>query len=62
MAMETFKEGDVFSSEKYKPYTKSDRGMVNPVVEFPVWPALSLHDGGPLVAKGIAQPKDSKGK
>ena len=44
-----------FDKEKYREYTQ--RGMYT---DFVVWPALCLHEGGPLLAKGIAQgSKDS---
>ena len=39
-----------FDKEKYREYTQ--RGMYT---DFVVWPALCLHEGGPLLAKGIAQ-------
>ncbi|XP_053398966.1 chromosome-associated kinesin KIF4-like isoform X2 [Mercenaria mercenaria] len=34
----------------YKPYTKSGR-----LIDYIVWPALYLHEGGPLLSKGVAQ-------
>lgn len=42
--------GDRFDNNVYKAYTRSgDR------VEFVVWPALLLHQNGPVLCKGIAQ-------
>ncbi|KAL3879298.1 hypothetical protein ACJMK2_031599 [Sinanodonta woodiana] len=35
---------------KFRPYTKSGK-----IVDFVVWPALFLHEGGPMLARGIAQ-------
>lgn len=58
MALETCKKGDAYEGNRYKAYTRSDRHMTKPVIEFAVWPALLLHDGGPLVARGVAQPID----
>ncbi|WAR22525.1 hypothetical protein MAR_016499 [Mya arenaria] len=56
MAVCDGKAGDEFKPDLYKAYTKSEKGMKKPVVEFIVWPALHLHEGGPLVSKGISQP------
>ncbi|XP_053398953.1 desmoplakin-like isoform X2 [Mercenaria mercenaria] len=43
--------GDIpFDTNKYKPYTKSGK-----YVQYIVWPAVYLHEGGPLLCKGIAQ-------
>lgn len=56
MAIGGCKKGEPFSGERFKPYTRSEGGIKIPVVEMPVWPALHLHEGGPLVAKGVAQP------
>ena len=39
-----------FQTEMYKAFTKHGRN-----VDFYVWPALLLHKGGPLLAKGVAQ-------
>jgi hypothetical protein len=44
------KAQDRFDTNTFKDYTK--RG---PFVEFVVWPALLLHESGPLLAKGVAQ-------
>ncbi|XP_060582835.1 putative leucine-rich repeat-containing protein DDB_G0290503 [Ruditapes philippinarum] len=43
-------KGSSFDTNFYKPYTKSGTH-----VDFAVWPALLLHDGGPILAKGVAQ-------
>lgn len=37
----------------YKAYTKS-----GPTVEYVVWPALFLHQGGNLLCKGVAQGRE----
>ncbi|XP_052794310.1 myosin-1B-like [Mya arenaria] len=42
--------GENFDTDFYKAYTKS-----GPLVDFVVWPALCLHENGPLLCKGIAQ-------
>ncbi|XP_053390697.1 uncharacterized protein LOC128553538 isoform X3 [Mercenaria mercenaria] len=39
-----------FDTNKYKPYTKSGS-----YVHYIVWPALYLHEGGPVLCKGVAQ-------
>ncbi|XP_052277633.1 uncharacterized protein LOC127876414 isoform X3 [Dreissena polymorpha] len=41
-----------FNTASYKHYTKS-----GPRIEYVVWPALYLHEGGPLLSKGVAQGK-----
>ncbi|KAL3878886.1 hypothetical protein ACJMK2_031214 [Sinanodonta woodiana] len=38
----------------FKPYRKSGK-----IVEYFVWPCLYLHEGGPLMSKGVAQMIDS---
>ncbi|XP_060582851.1 repetitive organellar protein-like [Ruditapes philippinarum] len=43
-------KGTQFNSDLYKPYTSSGTH-----VEYVVWPALLLHEGGPILAKGVAQ-------
>lgn len=43
-----------FDSDLFRPYTKSGDKY-----DFMVWPALLLHDNGPVVVKGVAQPLDS---
>ncbi|WAR00422.1 hypothetical protein MAR_024794 [Mya arenaria] len=45
---------DFFDKSMFREYTK--RG---PRYDFVVWPALLLHDGGPMLLKGIAQPKNT---
>lgn len=44
------RNGDVLNTEMYKPYMRSGR-----LIQFVVWPALLLHDSGPVLAKGVAQ-------
>lgn len=39
-----------FDTNRYKPFTKSGTS-----VDYYVWPPLLLHEGGPLLAKGVAQ-------
>ena len=41
---------DKFDTNRFKDYTKPGR-----FVEYVVWPALLLHESGPLLAKGVAQ-------
>ncbi|XP_052792502.1 putative leucine-rich repeat-containing protein DDB_G0290503 isoform X2 [Mya arenaria] len=48
-------EGTRFESALYKQYTKS-----GDVFEYVVWPALLLHEDGPVLCKGVAQPKKAK--
>ncbi|XP_053398949.1 myosin-7B-like isoform X2 [Mercenaria mercenaria] len=43
--------GDIhFDTNIYKPYTKSGK-----YVQYIVWPAVYLHEGGPVLCKGVAQ-------
>ncbi|KAH3785865.1 hypothetical protein DPMN_163960 [Dreissena polymorpha] len=42
--------GAKFNTELYRSYTKS-----GPLVDFPVWPTMFLHEGGPVLCKGVAQ-------
>ncbi|WAR03302.1 hypothetical protein MAR_009860 [Mya arenaria] len=44
------RRGDRFETDAYKAYTSS-----GPFVDFVVWPALYLHEDGPVLCKGIAQ-------
>ncbi|XP_060576232.1 uncharacterized protein LOC132733589 [Ruditapes philippinarum] len=56
----TFKyceDNNIFNEVYFNPYTRS-----GDTVEFLVWPAILLHDGGPLLLKGVAQAKDPKQK
>ena len=46
------KAGDKFDKARYKEFTKTGKN-----VDYIVWPALLLHKGGPLLAKGVAEPK-----
>jgi hypothetical protein len=50
MCLATCKEGERFDKNIFKEYTKS-----GPTVDFVVWPALYLHENGPLVGKGVAE-------
>ncbi|XP_060602792.1 uncharacterized protein LOC132755875 [Ruditapes philippinarum] len=50
MCLATCKEGERFDSNIFKVYTKS-----GPTVDFVVWPALYLHENGPLIGKGVAE-------
>ncbi|XP_053400467.1 myb-like protein X [Mercenaria mercenaria] len=43
-------ENIVFDTNKFKPYTKSGK-----YIDYIVWPAVYLHEGGPLLCKGVAQ-------
>ncbi|KAK3588217.1 hypothetical protein CHS0354_000016 [Potamilus streckersoni] len=43
-------KGEHLEKEKYKEYTRKGQKIA-----FVVWPALFLHEKGPLVAKGVAQ-------
>lgn len=44
------KETEKLDHTAFKDYTKTGR-----YVDFVVWPALYLHEGGPLLCKGVAQ-------
>jgi hypothetical protein len=44
------KENIPFDTNKYKPYTRSGK-----YIDHIVWPAIHLHEGGPLLCKGVAQ-------
>ncbi|XP_060602788.1 uncharacterized protein LOC132755870 [Ruditapes philippinarum] len=50
MCLTTCEEGERFDKNKFKEYTKS-----GPTVDFVVWPALYLHENGPLIGKGVAE-------
>lgn len=39
-----------FNTDMYRAYTKSGDH-----VEYVVWPAIYLHEGGPVLMKGVAQ-------
>jgi hypothetical protein len=41
-----------FNRDDYREYTNSGKK-----IDYVVWPALLLHEGGPLLSKGVAQPK-----
>ena len=60
VVIESDEPGAKFDTNTYKAYTTSGK-----FVDYVVWPALRLHQGGPLLGKGIAQgrkTKDLKGK
>ncbi|KAK3607104.1 hypothetical protein CHS0354_026311 [Potamilus streckersoni] len=40
----------IFDAEKFRAYTKTGKK-----IDYVVWPALFLHEGGPILSKGIAQ-------
>lgn len=53
MVLKFIRNGEKMDKEgPFKPYSKTGR-----VVEVCVWPALLLHEGGPLIAKGFALPQ-----
>lgn len=56
LALSENKNGEKFKSEVFRPYTRSQKDIKSPVIEMTVWPALYLHEGGPLLSKGVAQP------
>ncbi|CAG2218330.1 unnamed protein product [Mytilus edulis] len=47
-----FVPGHIFDKQSWKEYTRSGTE-----VEYVVWPALYLYKGGPMMAKGVVQPK-----
>ncbi|XP_053382816.1 golgin subfamily A member 6-like protein 26 [Mercenaria mercenaria] len=49
------RQGSKFNTDLFKPYTSSGTH-----VDYVVWPALLLHEGGPVLAKGVAQGKGKK--
>ncbi|XP_053389424.1 LOW QUALITY PROTEIN: golgin subfamily A member 4-like [Mercenaria mercenaria] len=51
------RKGSSFNTDLYKPYTSSGTH-----IEYVVWPALLLHEGGPILAKGVAQGHGKKSK
>ncbi|XP_076070179.1 uncharacterized protein LOC143041920 isoform X3 [Mytilus galloprovincialis] len=48
-----FEPGQMFDKQSYREYTRSGN-----VVEYLVWPVLYLHKGGPILSKGVVQPKE----
>lgn len=44
------KHGEKFDTTKYRSYLAS-----GPTTNFAVWPALLLYEGGPVLAKGVAE-------
>lgn len=46
------KPGDKFDTNKFKIYTKSGNK-----IDYVVWPPVLLHEGGPLLCKGVSQGK-----
>ncbi|XP_053400219.1 uncharacterized protein LOC128557204 [Mercenaria mercenaria] len=52
MTLAECRTGEQLKKEAYKEYTKSGS-----VIDYVVWPALLLHQGGPVVGKGVAQAK-----
>ncbi|XP_053400606.1 golgin subfamily A member 4-like [Mercenaria mercenaria] len=51
------RKGSSFNTDLYKPYTSSGTH-----IDYVVWPALLLHEGGPILAKGVAQGHGKKSK
>ncbi|XP_076070170.1 uncharacterized protein LOC143041919 isoform X2 [Mytilus galloprovincialis] len=49
-----FVPGQIFDKQSWKEYTRSGTE-----VEYVVWPALYLYKGGPIMAKGVVQPKET---
>lgn len=47
---EEIPEGRMFEKDMYRHYTKSGEKIL-----FSVWPAMFLHQDGPLLVKGVAQ-------
>ena len=45
--------GAPFCGSMYKQYT-----VKGPVVDYIVWPAILLHEDGPVISKGVAQGKE----
>lgn len=45
--------GATFCSTTYKQYT-----VKGPIVDYIVWPAVLLHENGPVISKGVAQGKE----
>ncbi|XP_033743217.1 reticulocyte-binding protein 2 homolog a-like isoform X8 [Pecten maximus] len=43
---------EIFDEDRYRPYTKKGKRL-----DYLVWPVLHLHEGGPLISKGVAQGK-----
>ncbi|XP_060073304.1 myosin heavy chain, cardiac muscle isoform-like [Ylistrum balloti] len=48
----TAEASTIFDEERYKAYTRKGKQL-----DYIVWPALHLHEGGPLISKGVAQGK-----
>lgn len=46
---------DKFNKDIYREYTASGK-----MLDFVVWPAIFLHENGPLLKKGVAQPISKK--
>ncbi|CAC5382391.1 unnamed protein product [Mytilus coruscus] len=49
-----FEPGQIFDKQSWKEYTRSGTE-----VEYVVWPALYLYKGGPIMSKGVVQPKEN---
>lgn len=47
----SIQRGGNFDKELFRHYTKS-----GDIIDYLVWPALRLYDGGPVLCKGIVQP------
>lgn len=49
-----FEPGQMFDKQSWKEYTRSGTE-----VGYVVWPALYLYKGGPIMTKGVVQPKET---
>ncbi|CAG2209779.1 unnamed protein product [Mytilus edulis] len=49
-----FVPGKIFDKQSWKEYSRSGTE-----VEYVVWPALYLYKGGPIMTKGVVQPKEN---
>jgi len=46
------KPGSAFDPNSYRHYDRSGK-----IVEYLVWPVMLLYEGGPVLCKGVVQPK-----
>lgn len=54
LALASWEMDEKFDKSLYKEYTKTGDS-----VDYVVWPAILLHDKGPVLSKGVAQGKKS---
>jgi len=52
VVIDTGTTGGPFNAERFRTYTKTGNTM-----DYVVWPPLLLHEGGAMLAKGVAQGK-----